>query len=120
MLKNFKLKIILIFLIIGIIAITSFGLLSIYELKQLEVQSEEMVIVIEEKISIVSYVILIEIGVFTILSSIIGAIAIKKMISPIDKIIKSAEKIASGETIDVRYLNSEKEEAEVRRFGKSL
>ena len=120
MAKNFKLKLILVFLIAGIISITALGLFSIYELKEIQSQTPELVEVLEKKIQLISYAILATIGIFTILASSLGAISIKVMIGPIGKILKSAEKIAAGETYDVRYLSSEKEDAEVSDLVKAF
>ena len=120
MTNNFRLKIILIFLIIGIASTTAIGLFSIYELKALQLETLEDTIIIENKIHVFSYAILIAIAVYTICTCIIGAISIKSMTGPIEKILKSAEKIASGETFDVRYLNTDKGEAEVGDLVKAF
>ena len=124
MVKNFRFKLILIFLVIGIVTITLIGLFSIYELKQIQNEllmvSAEYEQLIEPKMQKTGYAILGTIGIYTIAVSIIGAIAIRITIAPIAKILKSAEKIAAGETIDVKYLTSEKEETEVGDLVKAF
>lgn len=116
MAKNFRLKIISIFLIIGIITITAFGIYSIYELKKIVPQTPE----IERTAANISYAIFAGIGIYTLLVCIIGAISIKYMTEPVSKILKNAEKIAAGEALDVRYLNPEKEDAEVGDLVKAF
>ena len=97
MVKNFRFKLILIFLVIGIVTITLIGLFSIYELKQIQNEllmvSAEYEQLIEPKMQKTGYAILGTIGIYTIAVSIIGAIAIRITIAPIAKILKSAENL---------------------------
>ena len=111
MTKNFKLKIISVFLIIGIVVITVFGLFCVYVL-----QTKPDI----PKVPMISYGILISIGVYILLTSVIGAIAVKYITKPVTKILKNAEKIASGDALDIHYLNPEKEDEEVGDLVKAF
>lgn len=111
MTKNFKLKIISVFLIIGIIVITVFGLFSIYKMQtKLEIQ----------EIQRFSIAILVAIGAYVLLACTVGAVLVKHIINPVTRILKNAEKIASGESIDIHYLNPEKEDAQIRDLVKAF
>ena len=115
MVKNLRLKIILVFLAIGILTITLYGVTFICELKKIqmdimEVQYQQL---INSEVSQIAFSIFMAIAIYTLLAIVVGTIAMKIIIAPIEKILKNAEKIAAGETIDIRYLTSEKEDAEV-------
>ena len=120
MAKNLKLKIIIVFLVIGVAIITGFGIFSINQLKNLQAEMNINADVIKTKIQLISCAIFIAIGAYTALSGILGTIVIGVLTNPIAKILKNAEKIASGESIDVRYLNPEKEDAEVGDLVKAF
>lgn len=115
MLKKIIFKIILIFLIIGITIITSFGLFAVNEIK-INTQKH----VSEEIIHQMGLGVLVTIIAFAVIASFIGAIAIKIILGPISKILKSAEKIAAGDTVDVKYLTREGEETEVGDLVKAF
>ena len=111
MAKNFRFKIISIFLIIGIITITLFGLVCIFIVQAKGDMPKEQSI---------SYAILLAIGIYAVLASVIGAISIKIFTKPVTRILKNAEKIAAGEALDIHYLNPEKEDAEVGDLVKAF
>ena len=111
MAKNFRFKIISIFLIIGIITITLFGLVCIFIIQAKgDIPKEQSI----------SYAILLAIGIYAVLASVIGAISIKIFTKPVTRILKNAEKIAAGEALDIHYLNPEKEDAEVGDLVKAF
>ena len=111
MAKNFSVKIISVFMIIGIITITIFGLFCIF-LLQAEPDAP--------KKQEVYYAIWVAIGAYVLLASVIGAISIKIFTKPLTRILKNAEKIASGDALDIHYLNPEKEDAEVGDLVKAF
>ena len=51
---------------------------------------------------------------FIIFSILVGTIILKSIISPILRFIKSAEKIATGESTNIQYLTNENDEKEVK------
>ena len=113
MTNKLKLKIIITFIIIEIIVITLFGLFTLYEIKSVTNVSPEIASMLDEKAKTMSFAILGAIGACAVATFILGTIAINVMTAPISKILKSAEKIAAGESIDVRYISNKKEEEEV-------
>ncbi len=122
MVKNLRLKIILVFLAIGILTITLYGVTFICELKKIqmdimEVQYQQL---INSEVSQIAFSIFMAIAIYTLLAIVVGTIAMKIIIAPIEKILKNAEKIAAGEIIDIRYLTSEKEDAEVGDLVKAF
>ena len=118
--KNYRIKIILVFLMTGIIALTSLGLFTIYKIKSVEPNTPDEVDASEEKGKDAFYALLIIGGSYIVISSVVGYIAINIITGPISKIMKGAEKIAAGDAFDVRYITSDKEEAEVGDLVKAF
>ena len=115
MLKNVQLKIILIFSILGILLIGSIGIVFIYNLQQMNIneitqsqeQIEQYMNLISLEIQHVKMITIILIGVFGLISIIIGIFVSKAILDPITKLIDSAPKIAAGEKIDIIEENAE-------------
>ena len=116
--KNYRIKIILVFLIIGIIAITILGLFSVYKIREAYAQTSQNMNEDVTKDSL--YAIMTIGGIYILVSSIVGFFAINIITGPISKIMKGAEKIAAGDAFDVRYITSKKEEAEVGDLVKAF
>ena len=108
MLKKIQTKIIMIFVILGIIVTTSISLISVYHIKKLEnlnLSTEDKLreeIFIEqkniEKEVIIGAIVLLSLTVLT------GLYVSKILINPFSKLLKSSEKIVNGE----KELNSSK------------
>ena len=120
MLKSIQIKIVLVFLIIGLIVIAGIGGSFIYELQyaKTEIQeisqnSEAILNVIENEIYKTKIVIGIVAGVFTVISIIVGIFLTKSVIGPLYKLIKNAEKVASGEETELKYLTDGKNKNEI-------
>ena len=109
MVKNIQLKIIFIFIILGVITITVFGFIQIRQLKQIEDNIQ-----IQNAIQNTIITTIIAILFFIIFSILVGTIILKSIISPILRFIKSAEKIATGESTNIQYLTNENDEKEVK------
>ena len=95
--KNVNLKIVIIFFVIGIILILGLGTCYIFMLNQIENIDQSNVKLIEninEQISQTKLIIIISIVIYTIISILIGYFVLKAVVSPMKKLIKSAEKIA--------------------------
>ena len=112
MVKNIQLKIILSFMILGMLAITVVGCFNIYQIGQTGATQEIL------KQSIVA--IIATNAIFAVGCIAIGLFVVKVVISPISKLIKSAEKIAAGESKEVTYLTDKQQEGEVGDLVKAF
>ena len=113
--RNIQTKIVLIFFILGIILITGTGISYIYMLKGLEASLTnlpEMIDIINSQINQTKFVMIISTIVYIIISLLVGYFVSKSLVSPMKKLIKSAEKIASGENVEI-----EKNEAHDSEVG---
>ncbi len=107
MIKNVQLKIILIFSILGIILIGGVGIAFIYNLQNIDLsllaQGEEQLIKYQELINTqihnIRLITIILISVYGLISILIGIFVAKVILDPIAKLIDSAPKIASGESL---------------------
>ena len=102
--KNVNLKIVIIFFVIGIILILGLGACYIFMLNQIENIDQSNVELIEsvnEQIAQTKLIIIISVVIYTIISILIGYFVLKAVVSPMKKLIKSAEKIASGENVKI-------------------
>ena len=102
--RNIQTKIVLIFFILGVVLITGTGIGYMYMLRGLEANFEsqlEMAEIINEQINQTKCVMAISTGVYIIISLLVGYFVSNSLVSPMRKLIKSAEKIASGESIEI-------------------
>lgn len=102
-------------MILGILIITSLGLFFIYNLETINnsISTEIMTIddVKELTINQMNYtknVIFSSLVAFTIIILILGAFVSKVIIKPISRLVKSAEMVAKGEPVDIKYLGEAK------------
>jgi len=93
--KNTQIKIVLIFFIIGITIISSMGCYFVYML-----MSHDLVDNVDKYIDDVKIIIMMACTIFAVISILIGIFLSRFVITPMSKLIKSAEKIAAGESID--------------------
>ena len=110
MLKNIQTKIIMVFVIFGIIVTTAISMLSIYHIRKIEVYEtaidEENMEEIFVRTDRAEKQILFCSIVFLLTSLGLGIVVSKILISPFSRLLKSAEKIVKGERIDEKYLES--------------
>ena len=102
--RNIQTKIVLIFFILGIILIAGTGLSYIYMLKNLEAiagSQFEMIDTINKQINQTKFIMIISTAVYIVISILVGYFVSKALVSPMKKLIKSAEKIASGENVEI-------------------
>ena len=111
MVRNIQIKIILTFMILGIVTILGLGVIQIHELSQ--IANEVEITNLNQKITNSIFIMLISMIIYIILSAIMGTVALKRIISPISRLIKSAEKISNGESLNIQYITNEKDEKEV-------
>ena len=90
MLKNIQIKTVMIFAILGIIVITSLGMFFLYRLEYVEkiiideaVANQEVLNAIDEQINDTKNVVYNSLGMFSIVSIIVGFIVSKLITSPI-------------------------------------
>ena len=111
MVKNIQLKIILSFMILGMLLITALGCFNINQIKQMSGS--------QEALNQAFMAIIVTNVIFAIGCIAIGLFVVKVVIKPISKLIKSAEKIAAGESTEITYL-SDKQEGEVGDLVKAF
>lgn len=119
MIKNIQTKIILIFFILGIFMIGSISLFHIIMLEKMSqsIVSEDTIAQVEfqaeiqQQIQQTEIISVIAIGIFAVITLLVGYYMSKSVVKPINKLIESAEKIANGEEVEIGDLNEK--EAEV-------
>ena len=119
MIKNIQTKIILIFFVLGILMIGSISLFHIIMLEKMNqsivtentVEQAEFQIQIQEQIGQTEIISIIAIGIFAIITLLVGYYISKSVVKPINRLIESAEKVANGEEIEIS--NQEKKKTEV-------
>ena len=102
--RNLQIKVVLIFSILGILLIAGLGLNYIVMLKQLEdisVNNIEMIELINNQLNQTKIILAVSTGVYVLVSIFLGFFISRSLVSPMKKLIKSAEKIASGENIEI-------------------
>lgn len=102
--RNLQIKVVLIFSILGILLIAGLGLNYIVMLKQLEnigVNNIEMIDMINNQLNQTKIILAVSTSVYVIISVLLGFFISRALVSPMKKLIKSAEKIASGENVEI-------------------
>ena len=123
MLRNIQIKIVLIFMILGMLILAFLGITFANQLQIINSEVlnggniSDIVIMQLEKIKIIT---LFTIVVFAVISIIIGAFLIKVIIAPMSKIVKHAELIASGDKTGVKYLEENRNKNEVNEITKAF
>ena len=121
MLKHIQTKLILIYLAIGLIIILGLGatfFVSLYHLQgQLGTEAWQSTAEVSQllgtQITQIQVVLCIFILVFCIIMALVGFYVSRSIIAPIQKLVKSAEKIAKGEEIPEKEIISNKKANEV-------
>ena len=110
MLKKIQIKVILSFMIIGIVVITALSLTYIYNLQSI---TNELLVkdIIETEIKNIKIITGCYIGTFIVLMVVTGIILSKFITSPITSLIKSAEKATKNERI--KFLGDGKKKNEI-------
>lgn len=104
--KNINLKIVIIFFIVGLILIVGLGINYIYMLNKLEnignsQENLELIRSVQSQLYQAKITTIIVIIGYTVISGVMGGFVLKSVVSPMRKLIKSAEKIASGENVNI-------------------
>lgn len=121
MLKNVQIKIVLIFMILGMAILAFLGINFANQLKEINetvLSGENVSEVVELQLEKTKILTLASIGVFGIISAMIGAFILKSIIAPMTKLIKHAELIAGGEKAGEKYLSDNNEVSGITKaFG---
>lgn len=104
--KNVNLKIVIIFFILGIVLILGLSASYIFMLNQIEKlgtfqDNLELIESVKNQLNQTRVIIIVSVFMYTIISILIGYFVLKALVSPMKRLIKSAEKIASGENVKV-------------------
>ena len=121
MLKNIQIKTVMIFAILGIIVITSLGMFFIYRLEYVgnvivenEANvSDNIINIIDTQIDDAKSIVVYSLGLFSIISIVVGVIVSKLITLPIAKLIKSAELITNSQTSDIKFLKDKKRKNDI-------
>ena len=120
MLRNIQVKIVFIFTLLGILIITLLGLFFIDRLEDLNhivsnpgITQAEISKTINNEIVNSRNVVVYSLGIFGIVSIFLGWLIAKLVVSPISKIIKSAEKVSNGKSMEIKYLGDGRNKTEI-------
>ena len=117
MLRSIQIKIVLIFLILGLVIIAAMGYINYMNLQVvaqetigINDQSTEILINMQQQIMIIT---ISTMSIYTLICILVGIFISQKIISPISRLIDNAKKITSGEEIETKELDLEKGKNEV-------
>ena len=121
MVKSIQIKIVMIFMIFGIIIITGLGLIFISMLNHINevipyLPKDNIQELLLNQTYQVQEIIYIALAFFTLMVTVVGIFMAKVIISPILRLIKSAEMITKGEDIEIEYLAKSKNQTEIDRL----
>ncbi len=123
MLKSIQIKIVLIFMILGMLMIGTLGVLFGYELQNINnaaLEGENVSELVISQIEQTKIITLIAIGVFALISVVVGLVFLKVIIKPILRLIKNAELVASGEQSEIKCLDDGKTKNEIDELTKAF
>ena len=117
MLRNLQIKIVLIFLVLGIIIIGVMGYVNHINLQNIieqpinNIEQYRMIIqTYQEKAQLIT---MITIMIFTMICILVGIFVTQKVIAPIGRLINNAKKITAGEEIETKELEEAKSQSEI-------
>lgn len=127
MVKSIQIKIVMVFMIVGIVVITGLGLAFIgklnyinSEILSINMTGEEIQQLLTEQMEQTREIIYGSLVVFTGLIVILAIFMAKVIIKPITRLIKSAEMIAKGEDIEIEYLENNKNKSEIDELAEAF
>lgn len=124
MLKSVQIKIIIVFMLLGIICIAGLGAFFIGEMQNISqvVQNENTntAEVIQTHISEMRLIVLYGVGIFLVISVMVGFFVSKVIIRPISSLIKTAERIVAGEDVEIKYLSDGRNNSEIDDLVKAF
>lgn len=123
MLKSVQIKIVLIFMILGILMLGLQGILFSAELQKISTEAvgnEQLQELLINQMHQTQFLSLLMIAVFLIISVLVGIFVAKVIIAPIARLTKSAEKAARGGQYQIKYLGDAKTKTEVDELTKAF
>lgn len=121
MVKSIQIKIVMIFMIFGIIIITGLGVTFVYKLNYINdaingMPKENIQQLVSNQTYQIREVIYVSLIAFSVMVIIIGIYMTKIIINPISRLIKSAEMISKGQDIEIEYLTDAKNKTEIDKL----
>lgn len=115
MLKNIQIKIILMFMLVGLVIIGILGYCSLQQLNDvlMNTDNEQLKLLVENEISTTKELVVYSSLVFIGIAILIGLFATKFIMKPILSLIENAEKVVAGEDIQIKYLADGKGKNEI-------
>jgi len=117
MLKSVQIKIIAIFMLLGIVCITALGIFFINKLEVtlsvVDVNNIALIQLIESQIKDTKFLVIYANISFLVISLVVGYFVSKVIIHPISDLIKTAEKIIAGEEVEIKTLTDGKGNTEI-------
>lgn len=116
MFKSVQIKIVLIFMILGIFMLAMQGILFTVEMQKVSSEiaiNEETMQIIQTQIKQTQIITIILVITFAVISILVGIFVAKAILGPITKLTKSAEVVAKGGQYQVKYLADGKNKTEV-------
>ncbi len=117
MLRNIQIKIVLIFLVLGIVIIGLMGYANYVSLQTMVEESvgsvEEYTYMIQNYQEQLKSITIYTIVIFTLICILVGVFVTQEVIAPISRLISNAKKITAGEDIEVKELEKAKKQSEV-------
>ncbi len=123
MLKSVQIKIVLIFMILGILMLGIQGILFHAQLQDISkeiINNPSLEQMIQTQVKQAQFITILLICSFTIISILVGIFVAKVIIGPIARLTKSAEQVAKGGQYQVKYLNDGKNKTEVDELTKAF
>ena len=123
MLKSTQIKIVLIFMILGIFMLSIQGIIFSTQLQKvsLETNGNELIVeTIKSQIHQQQVITIVLIVIFTIVSILVGIFVAKTILEPMSKLTKSAEIAAKGGQYQIKYLGEGKNKNEVDELAKAF
>lgn len=112
MIKNIQIKIVILFLLLGVILVGALGGICVHNLQNINNQviseqienTQNISDIITSQISSTKVMVLMFIGLFIIISLVIGVFAVKKMMTPISDFVKNAGDLSKTDELKIKYL----------------
>ena len=114
--KNIQLKLILTFLVLGIVIISGLSYTYIDKLANLQQTSENLNFIVSNEINNILGISIYVILAYCLICMIILLITLKRSNKPISNIINNIEKLVAGEDVEVKYLTGKEEDNEVNEL----
>ena len=117
MLKSVQIKIVAIFMVLGMVCLTSLGWFFVSKLQAtlslVETYDYETIQLIEKQIEYTKLLVIYTNVIFFIISLVVGYFVTKVIITPISDLIKTAERIVAGEEVEIKTLTDGKSNTEI-------